>query len=297
MRRVGLLPIICATALVLSSCTAPRALFEAPLKTAKAGEWMSFTNLSKNAEIYSWDFGDGTTSTDAAPQHRFWESGRYTVSLTASAEGKSTTKSMDVQITAPDKCLVLLKTDMGDMILELYDDTPYHRDNFVKLVEEDFYEELLFHRVIPNFMVQGGDPQSKHSKANQPLGRGGPGYTLPAEILSNHIHVKGALAAARLPDAANPEKNSSGSQFYIVHGKQLDERHLQLLQDSRGLSYSQEQIEAYLAHGGTPHLDGDYTVFGHVLEGLDIIDKIAGVKRNRRDRPDEDLKMSMLLIK
>ena len=146
-------------------------------------------------------------------------------------------------------------------------------------------------------MIQGGDPESKFVKADKSLGRGGPGYSVPAEISEEHIHVKGAIAAARTPDVVNPEKASSGSQFYIVHGKSLDRTHLERMMQSRGIKYTEEQITDYLKYGGTPHLDGEYTVYGRVIYGLDVIDKIAAVKRNNRDRPSEDIKMSASIIK
>jgi len=281
----------------LSSCSGPRAIFGLSASSAKAGEWIQFSNESKNGVDYLWDFGDGNTSTEFAPQHRYWESGRYDVNLTVSSDGKSHTKNYEVQVLPSDDCLVMISTPFGKMIAKLYDDTPYHRDNFLKLAEEGFYDGLLFHRVIPNFMVQGGDPQSKNSKKGQALGRGGPGYTVPNEIQANHVHVKGALAAARLPDAANPEKASSGSQFYIVHGKKVDAKHLELMQQSRDLSYTEEQIDQYLEYGGTPHLDGEYTVYGQVIDGLEIIDQIAAVDRNRRDRPTENLSMEVKVLK
>lgn len=163
-------------------------------------------------------------------------------------------KKMDTKET-----IVLLKTTMGDMKIKLYNETPLHRDNFIKLVNEKFYDGLLFHRVIKNFMIQGGDPESKNAPAGKRLGSGGPGYTIPAEILPQFKHKKGALAAARLGDQMNPKRESSGSQFYIVQN--------------------------------APHLDGQYTVFGEVIEGLEIIDKIANVKTAPGDRPVEDVKI------
>lgn len=289
--------VILALSLGITSCSGPRALFDSSASSANVGEFIQFTNVSKNGVDYLWEFGDGETSREFAPQHRYWESGRYEVSLTATADGKSHTKKYEVQVLPSDDCLVMISTPFGKMIAQLYDDTPFHRDNFLKLAEEGFYDGLLFHRIIPNFMVQGGDPQSKNSKSGQALGRGGPGYTVPNEIQANHVHVKGALAAARLPDAANPEKASSGSQFYIVHGKTVDAKHLQLMQESRGMSYTEEQLEQYLQHGGTPHLDGQYTVYGQVIYGLEVIDQIAAVDRNRRDRPTDDISMEVRVLK
>jgi len=283
--------------IAMAACSGPRAAFLVPSEPARAGEWVTLTNETKDAETYLWKFGDGTTSTEANPKHRYWSSGRYEVTLLTTAAGKSSSKKMDIQILPPEECLVLLETDMGDMIIKLYDDTPAHRDNFLKLAEEGFYDGLLFHRIIPNFMIQGGDPRSKGASSGEALGRGGPGYTVPAEMRSQYVHTKGALAAARTSNATNPEKASSGSQFYIVHGKDVDAKSLELLQDNRGVSYTDEQIERYLELGGTPHLDSEYTVYGQVIEGLDVIDKIARVQTNRRDRPEEDVEMRVKVIK
>lgn len=183
--------------------------------------------------------------------------------------------------------LVLIKTTKGDITVKLYNDTPLHRDNFIKLVKEGWYNNSPFHRVINNFMIQGGQNQD---------GTLDPGYKVPAEILPNHIHKKGALAAARQADIVNPEKASSGSQFYIVQGQVLAEPQIQMYQQRLGKTFTQEQIEAYTTVGGTPHLDGEYTVFGEVVEGMDVIDKIAGVKTGYQDVPVEPVTMTIEII-
>ncbi len=188
---------------------------------------------------------------------------------------------------------VVLETSYGEMVIELFDDTPLHRDNFIKLVKEGYYDDLEFHRVIAGFMIQGGDPNSRNADANSSLGEGGPGYTLPAEIQYNHF--KGALAAARLGDMINPKKESSGSQFYIVQGRKYDRNTLTQIAQSKGISYEEEQIQRYAEEGGTPQLDADYTVFGQVIQGLEIIDKIASVATGRADRPLESVKMKIRL--
>ena len=161
---------------------------------------------------------------------------------------------------SPKQELFLIETDMGTMTVKLYDSTPQHRDNFKKLVKEGFYDDLLFHRVINGFMVQGGDPDSKGAPANKRLGSGGPGYTIPAEI--GAAHYKGALAAARTGGPSNPEKRSSGSQFYIVHGKPVTDSDLQRSAAQKKITYTDEQKAAYKQNGGAIFLDGDYTVFG-----------------------------------
>ena len=186
---------------------------------------------------------------------------------------------------------VVIETEYGNMTAVLYDETPQHRDNFVKLANEGFYDDLLFHRIIKGFMIQGGDPDSKGAAPGQRLGMGGPGYTVPAEFVDQHIHLKGALSAARTGGPGNPEKKSSGSQFYIVQGNPVQEDMLNGSFASK--NYTDEQKQAYQEVGGTPQLDRDYTVFGMVIEGLDVIDKIAAVQTAPGDRPVEDVKMKI----
>lgn len=251
------------------------------------------------------------------------------------------------------KNLYKIETKYGDMIVQLYDETPQHRDNFIKLVNEGFYDSLLFHRVIPEFMVQGGDPESKNAELGTRLGNGGPGYTVPAEINDTLYHKKGALAAARQGDEVNPEKRSSGSQFYIIHGKVFSESELNqmsingtrykqqmaqqaFMKDSSNvwitegykrcvengikdsvpyfqkkweeglmnaamsadsIEFNDDQKKLYTTIGGAPHLDGDYTVFGEIVEGLNIIDSIAAVERDRSDRPFENIIFSIKPLK
>ena len=247
-----------------------------------------------------------------------------------------------------DKDLVVISTDFGDIKLKLYDDTPEHKQNFLKLIDEAYYDGLLFHRVMENFMIQGGDPDSKDAAPGVRLGGGNPGYTIPAEILPQHFHKKGALAAARRGGPSNPEKRSSGSQFYIVQGEvftpgkldtmemmmnsraknqffqdqfkasseQLDE--FRKNNDQAGFnvcvaeirakadslwtthnkqSFTPEQREAYTTIGGYPSLDGEYTVFGEVVEGLDVLDKIAAVETDPNNRPRSDIKMEVEVVK
>ena len=241
---------------------------------------------------------------------------------------------------------VLISTEYGDITVLLYDDTPKHRDNFLKLVKENFYDGLLFHRVIDGFMIQGGDPNSKNAPQNRALGTGGPGYTIDAEIVYPvHFHKKGALAAARTDSRVNPNRESSGSQFYIVVGEVMSdsilnqmeeqinyERLTQIFrqiatqkQDSINLiskdknlleqlqnsiirqagqklteegrfAFTPEQRQTYTTIGGTPYLDNDYTVFGEVIDGLDVVDKIAKAQVGAADRPVRDIKMTVKRI-
>lgn len=234
---------------------------------------------------------------------------------------------------------------LGDIIVRLYDETPIHRDNFIKLVKEGYYDGTLFHRVIKDFMIQGGDPDSKGAPAGKMLGVGGPDYTLEAEIKEGLFHKRGALAAARQGDEVNPERRSSGSQFYIVWGQVYNEGQLrqfskqlkmqkvqsvfnQLVSEHRdeimqmrrdrnraGLQelqdklvaeaekqsadfagLTEEQMKIYTAIGGTPHLDGQYTVFGEVEEGLDVVDMIQTTATCRGDRPVDDLEMKISVV-
>ena len=185
---------------------------------------------------------------------------------------------------------IKMETNMGTMVLRLYNETPLHRDNFLAKTKAHFFDSLLFHRVIKSFMIQGGDPESKHAKAGQALGNGeAPGGRIPAEFKTYlYIHKKGALAAAR---DGNPEKASSNCQFYIVQGKTFTEDELNKMGQRSGVKYTQEQKDLYKIIGGTPHLDNNYTVFGEVEQGLDVLDKIAAVQTAPGDRPLQDVRI------
>lgn len=193
---------------------------------------------------------------------------------------------------------VEMQTSSGNIVILLYDDTPLHRDNFIKLAGEGVYDGTLFHRVIRGFMIQGGDPDSKNAKAGQMLGEGDLGYKIPAEFRENHINKRGALCAARQGDDVNPKKESSASQFYIVQGRKWSDGEMNMMEQRFGKKYSDEHRKIYAEEGGAPHLDGDYTVFGEVLEGMDVVDKIAAVKTDPMDRPLEDVRiLSVKVIK
>ena len=193
---------------------------------------------------------------------------------------------------------VIFTTTMGEFTIELFNETPHHRDNFLKLVREGYYDGLLFHRIIRNFMVQTGDPHSRNATPETPLGEGGPDYTLPLELdLPYHYHYRGAVAAAREPDEVNPERRSSGSQFYVVWGKTHTAREMSAMADfvsEQTGGYAEitpEMSQDYQSRGGTPHLDGQYTVFGQVIKGLSVIGKMHKVPTNRADRPIEDVRI------
>lgn len=283
---------------ILTSCGKPVAdfAFSSSEKEITAPSKVNFENQSKEAESYEWDFGDGEISTETSPSHYYGESGNYLVKLKATKGKKTTVAEKRIKVNQPLDCLVEIQTEFGNMIVQLSNATPKHRDNFIKLVEKGFYDDLLFHRVINGFMIQGGDPSSKNATGKQPLGMGGPGYKVPAEFVDSLIHVKGALCAARQGDGANPERVSSGSQFYIVQGQKITDAGLTSTEDRGGFHYTPEQREAYKLHGGTPQLDRGYTVFGQVIKGLDVIDKIATVETGNRDRPKKDVKMKMRVI-
>lgn len=189
---------------------------------------------------------------------------------------------------------VKITTDSGIMVIRLYDKTPKHRDNFIKLANEHFFDSLLFHRVINAFMIQGGDPQSKNAVPGTMLGSGDVGYTIPAEFDSALFHKKGALSAAR---TNNPEKASSGCQFYIVHGKKYTDEELSRIEMQTGIKFSPARRNVYKTLGGTPFLDMNYTVFGEVESGWEVIDKIAGVPTAPGDRPIGDVRMYIEVIK
>lgn len=192
-----------------------------------------------------------------------------------------------MNLEAQNQTKVLIKTDYGDITVALYNDTPLHRDNFIKLAKEGFYDNSIFHRVINRFMIQGG---------GAPAGKTEVDYRIPAEILPNHIHKYGALAAARMGDQVNPKKESSGSQFYIVQGQKYTEAQLQQFEARMGKKFTEEQMKEYTTVGGTPHLDGAYTVFGEVISGFEVIDKIAAVKTGAMDKPVQDVKMTMKVL-
>ena len=246
--------------------------------------------------------------------------------------------------TAKGQGTIVIVTNLGEIELLLYDNTPLHRDNFLKLVNDGFYDGILFHRVIREFMIQGGDPESKNARAGTRFGSGGPGYTVPAEFVPENIHKRGALAAARLPDNINPEKASSGSQFYIVQGKiqsdtdlnnvemqtsyrnandmfiqyyreeeaamrnagqavipdsvqnRASQRASQWLRENP-YKMTEENRQIYKTIGGTPHLDGEYTVFGEVVRGFEIIDQIANLETDETDRPRTDVVIRRIRVR
>jgi peptidyl-prolyl cis-trans isomerase B (cyclophilin B) len=195
----------------------------------------------------------------------------------------------------PKNQYVRIKTSYGDCIIRLYNQTPLHRDNFIKLAKKGFYNGTLFHRVIQNFMIQGGDPDSKTAIPSLELGDGDVGYTVPAEFRDSLFHKRGVLAAAR---DDNPKKASSGCQFYITEGKRFTDGKLDTLENTRlkGRKIPAWQREWYKSVGGVPHLDQNYTVYGEVVSGIDMVDRIAAVKKDECDRPLADVPMTVEVL-
>ena len=280
-------------------------------------------------------------------KNAIWMIASVIMLITACSSGtdagqQKVTETKKTNVIIPEMTKVELKTSLGDIVVGLYKETPKHHDNFVKLVKEGYYDGVLFHRVINNFMIQTGDGNSKTAKPGQMLGTGDPGYTIEAEfVYPKFFHKRGALAAARTADQVNPERRSSGSQFYIVTGKAYNEQQLmqmehqmqqmnlqsifqakaaahqkeimklRMARDTAGTEALRQQLiaeteaeaaknpvkltdaqrEAYSTVGGTPHLDNQYTVFGEVLEGMDVVAKIEAANTDRNDRPTEDIKI------
>ena len=205
-----------------------------------------------------------------------------------------------IQVQAQEaETIVQIDTDKGKIKVKLYNDTPKHRDNFIKNVNDHLYDGLLFHRVIKQFMIQAGDINSKDAPIEQHLGDGDLGYTIPAEIVfPKYFHKRGVLAAARVGDEENPERASSASQFYIVTGKFFTEMELDKMEKEQGITFTPEELEAYMLEGGTPHLDGKYTIFGEVIKGMKVVDKIQFTETNAEDRPVENIRIkSMKIVK
>ena len=292
--KIRHLYILVASIFFLNSCSRPTANFIIKDAEKVVPAKVTFQNNSKKADRYEWDFGDGKKSADSLPIHEYKRSGNYHIILKAYKGNKVSVTKQQIVVNAPLQCTVEIETEFGTMLAVLSSATPLHRDNFTKLADEGYYDDLIFHRVISDFMIQGGDPNSRNAPEGQQLGSGGPDYRIPAEMVDTLVHTKGALAAAR---TNNPKKESSGSQFYIVQGKKWKAEQLDMIEGQKGIRYTPEQRKLYMDEGGTPHLDKEYTVFGHVIKGLDVIDKIAAEQKDGGDRPLKDIKMKIRVIK
>lgn len=284
---------------LLTACKQkPTSSFEFEIPTGEAPAEIAFKNTSENADSYFWDFGDGSSATDENPTHKYNFSGTYNVTLISYKDGEEARSTKSFTLREAAKRIVEIETEFGIIKAELFNFTPQHRDNFIKLAEQGYYDGTLFHRVMQGFMIQGGDPDSKNAPMDKQLGMGGPGYTIPAEIIPGAYHYKGALAAGH---NGNPEKASSGSQFYIVQGTPLQAQQLEQYARQKaalGVNYSPAQTEYYVNVGGTPVLDMEYTVFGQVIDGLHLIDKIAAVQvAPGSNRPIKDVPMKVRVVK
>jgi cyclophilin family peptidyl-prolyl cis-trans isomerase len=292
--KINQLYIVIVLSVFMASCSNPMSKFLIKEADKSVPAKVVFQNNSKKAERYEWDFGDGKKSTDSLPNHEYRRSGNYTITLKAIKGEKVSVSKQQLIVNAPIECMVEIETEYGTMLAVLSNKTPLHRDNFIKLSDEGYYDDLIFHRVISDFMIQGGDPNSRNAEPGIPLGGGGPDYKIPAEFVDTLVHSKGALAAAR---TNNPMKESSGSQFYIVQGKKMSSEQVDYIESQKGFRYTPEARKAFIELGGTPFLDREYTVFGHIIKGLEVIDKIAAVQKDGRDRPIKDVKMKIRVIK
>ncbi|MBT8232553.1 MAG: peptidylprolyl isomerase [Saprospiraceae bacterium] len=270
--------------LLATACSKPVANFLIEEDKVQIAESVSFVNSSQGAETFVWSINGDVQSNEKDFKNTFYESGRHTIGLKAIKGSDISEKTSDVFITAPQECKVFIKTNFGNLILGLYEETPIHLNNFVDLVENGFYDGIKFHRIMDGFMIQGGDVKTRDKSFN-----GTYQSEIHAEINSHAYHVRGALAAARMPDEINPDKKSSGTQFYIVDGRNIDIDNLRDTESSKLIDYSEEQIAQYLENGGAPQLDGEYTVFGYLIEGYDVLDKISGVETDEKNKPLEEV--------
>ncbi len=266
-------------ALLCGSCSRPVARFTQPVDVT-AASIIKLKNESSSSTQFKWYLDEDFFSDEAEPEYIFTSSGRFILKLEASDGKKTDVYNQEVIVKAPKRCYVLVKTNLGDMIFALSEKTPRHMRNFLKQVNDEFYSGISFHRVISGFMIQAGDEtQKKRSRFPEVVN----------EINSELPHYRGALAAARMPDNINPDKKSSGSQFYIVQGKSLSEEELLNYASENLWDYTQEQTLNYIEKGGAPQLDGNYTVFGYLVKGEEVLDAIASVKTDGLDKPLSDV--------
>lgn len=275
------------------SCGGPKAGFKGPDDYRNAPVTLHFTNESSQAEKYFWDCGNGETSDNIITDCHYFSSGRYEVTLKA-IKGKDTSLARkEIVVFPPHDCLIVMATNFGRVVFRLFNETPLHRDQFIKLAESGFYEGISFHRLIPGFVIQGGDPSTKKRQS---------GYTeqmnagIPAEFHTRAFHTKGALAAARTNDEINPKKESSPSQFYIVLGRPVNEEQLSIFAGQKNVYYNSEISEKYRTLGGCPQLDMEYTVFGEVIEGMENIEAMSLIPTDAGDRPKSEIIIEKMII-
>lgn len=261
-------------------CAKPVAIFDIDRHQDVIPAQLTFSNKSKASESYTWKVNGEVVGSSESLEHSFYDSGKHQVVLLAQSGNKVDSVSKELILRPSGNCMVLMRTSEGDLVMELSELTPIHLNNFVNLVESGYYKGLQFHRVINNFMIQGGDNKTRKSgrKFEEPA-------DIDNEILTSLHHVRGALAAARNPTEMNPDRKSSGSQFYIVDGAEMDEKKLKRIRAEKLFEYSEDQIQSYYDLGGAPQLDGEYTVFGKLVRGFDTLEKIASTKTDKFDKP------------
>ena len=278
------LALICCIA--LWQCKSPVVTFQQSNTEAsyEIPSRIHFENKSENITSQVWKVNGNPVSTDKDLDYTFFNSGRHTIELEARSGNKVIHRQQEIIIHPTEYCQVLIRTSEGDLVVRLNENTPDHLQQFISLVEDGYYNGIYFHRVIDDFMIQGGDNKSRQSGKR----RAEP-ESIAHEISSDRLHYRGALAAARLPDNVNPEKRSSGSQFYIVDGQSFTEEQFERTQSNLAMDYSEEQIEKYIELGGSPQLDGEYTVYGRLIYGFDVLDKIAEAATDNLDKPIKDI--------
>lgn len=279
--------------ILCSSCRGPVALFEVKYSDQTAPATVELINTSKNGEVFFWDCGNGFNSEGFAPYCHYHRSGRYNVRLKAVAGPDTSVHEQELFIKASDECLIVMVTNFGNMVIRLLDETPMHREHFIKLAESGFFEGIAFHRLIPGFVIQGGDPASRKQGYSEKNDDWNP---IQSEFHQKYFHTKGAVAAARLNEDVNPQKESSPTQFYIVQGRPVSEEQLSIFAAQKNIYYNPEISEKYRTLGGCPQLDMEYTVFGEVVEGLQIIDEMARVATDAGDKPKEDIIIQKMIV-
>jgi peptidyl-prolyl cis-trans isomerase B (cyclophilin B) len=281
----------------VTSCRSPRAYFAKPASSYEVGEKVFIENMSDNASQFIWSIDDESFhgKKDLHFNHTFEKSGIYKLHLQSIEKGKKANYYENIEVKASNACRILMKTNLGNMVLELSDLTPLHRDNFIKLTENGYYDNILFHRVIEGFMAQTGDPNSRIQDAKVPsliL----TDYLIPKEFKDTLVHVKGTLAAARIGEAFNPDKASSATQFYLVQGRKIGDLQLDEYEFQKGIKYTPYARHTYKMYGGTPQLDMEYTVFGKIISGLDVLDNICSQSVDNQDKPIEDIKILKMIV-
>jgi len=272
--------------LTFIGCSKPIADFTLLSERSSAPVEVDFINISTGADTYQWTINNDVISDSTNIQHLFLSSGRYVVDLVAQKGDKTSRMSKEFIIQAPEECLIYMETSLGSLIFSLSELTPRHRDNFLKLVEDSYYDGIAFHRVIDGFMIQAGDDKTREKRKRIKHEE-----IIDKEFNNQLMHYKGAVAAARMPDDVNPERASSGTQFYIVDGRPLTSSDLESFESGKLFDYTAEQKEQYLKIGGAPQLDGEYTVFGFLVGGYETLEKISEVKTDNRNNPEEPVRI------